>query len=59
MAPLRVFLDSERLQRLSSQSISELTKCVAESVASRYQQLAEELLTTVSVLRVPVQIVFY
>ena len=47
MAPLRAFLDAEPLKRLAQEAVCELALEVAESVAGRYQQLAEELLTTV------------
>eukprot|EP00798_Chlamydomonas_sp_ICE-L_P020242 gene20242-26993_t len=47
MAPLRSFLDSDRLQRLSPAALSSLTLLVAETVSVRYQAMAEELLTTV------------
>mmetsp|Transcript_18657 Transcript_18657/g.40080 ORF Transcript_18657/g.40080 Transcript_18657/m.40080 type:complete len:830 (-) Transcript_18657:232-2721(-) len=47
LVPLRTFLDSERIQKLPSTSSSGLVHTVVDNVSSRYQQLADELLTTV------------
>jgi hypothetical protein len=47
LAPLRTFLDADKVRRLSEPARQRLARGVAELVCARYQQLAEDLLTAV------------